>query len=348
MAEKHVYEDYDDARLHEIWHSTDYTTTAREHAHDILLARGFSEESIAAWRDDRLLHVVPLSTGGRTERQILRAEHGRLWLYRSTVTLLVASLLLFALGESLQDLASTEDALVTATVVSLLGAVLATNALCLHLIIHGLLWLRPARILVLRPFHSPATSGLRALVKRHVRCFGHIYTLHDELFRPSGGTWWMHWSQVLVAFRHTVRNEYDVIALQQAVGKRFLRNLNWAVSLERVFAVVTSDEWWQRTVQALIHSSDVIIVDLSERRGALEWELNELSQYKLRHRSIVIAASHGNTLSSAGTTFLESDGGHDITVFYYDGISGVMPNVEDFRDAIAACIARGSLESQRE
>ena len=57
----------------------------------------------------------------------------------------------------------------------------------------------------------------------------------------------------------------------------------------QAFNLRCSDDWWQLCVLSLMHSSDVIFIDLSNVKSGTEWEIQQLVSRRLLSRSIFIA-----------------------------------------------------------
>jgi hypothetical protein len=169
-----------------------------------------------------------------------------------------------------------------------------------------LLWRDPPRVLVLRPFNRrPLTRGLARLVHSDVGRFGHVYTLADSELRVR---WYVRipvllGQLALLSFRaRTIRSARQLARLERAIGRTWLRNINWCLSWRKVFAVATDDGHWQQVVEALARRASVILIDLTEARTNVLWEIGLIDRLGLGERVIwlVRADSPVTTLEGPG------------------------------------------------
>ena len=151
-----------------------------------------------------------------------------------------------------------------------------------------LLWRDPPGILVLRPFNRrPLTRGLARLVHRDIARFGHVYTLADAELRVR---WYVRvpfllGQLALLSFRaRTIRKLRQLERLDRATRRSWLRNINWCLSWRKVFAVASDDEHWQQVVERLVRHANVILIDLTEARANVLWEIALIDRLGLRDR----------------------------------------------------------------
>jgi hypothetical protein len=272
-----------DEHLLEMVHSVDYRPEARDAAKQLLQDRGFSEDQIAAWREPLAELPVESWVYGRSPDVLRRSYRRRRLLYRLTAFCLVAS---FASGFVIPD--DRHDT----------AAMVFTIAFYLFLAIHAG-WRAPARILLLRPFNRPAsTPVLRRYVKRHLTHFGHVYTLADSGFQPKtrstiwsrGDTFLWGWPAYILGFRKTVANDYKLEGLKSALKHRLVRNINWSMSVDGIFKISVDDTHWQRALQLLATSADVVVIELSQAPPGLQWEMNELRHYGLTSKILFVSS----------------------------------------------------------
>ena len=164
-----------------------------------------------------------------------------------------------------------------------------------------LLWRDPPRILVLRPFNRrPLTRGLARLVYRDVARFGHVYTLADAELRVR---WYVRvpfllGQLALLSFRaRTIRRTRQLERLQRATRRTWLRNINWCLSWRKFFAVASDDDHWQEVVDRLVREASVILIDLTEARANVLWEIALIERLGLSDRVIWLLRS-GQSLAS--------------------------------------------------
>jgi hypothetical protein len=141
----------------------------------------------------------------------------------------------------------------------------------------ALLWRRPLRILLLRPFNrATSTSYLRRIARRVLAPLGHIYTLSDRKIRTE---WYRRipflFGQLqLFAFRSkTLKSARDIERLPKTIARTFRRNLNWFLSKDHIFPLRAKDAVWVSVVEAAIGACDVVVVDLTDRRPAVVTEI---------------------------------------------------------------------------
>ncbi|MGH9203013.1 MAG: hypothetical protein ACRD2A_17445, partial [Vicinamibacterales bacterium] len=166
-----------------------------------------------------------------------------------------------------------------------------------------LLWQDPPRILVLRPFNRrPLTRGLARLVHRDVARYGHVSTLADAELRVP---WYVRvpvfFGQLaLLSFRaRIIRKERQLARLERALRRTWLRNINWCLSWRKVFAVATDDMHWQRVVERLVREATVILIDLTEARPNVLWEVALIDRLGERSR-VIWLLRHGDAVPELG------------------------------------------------
>lgn len=154
------------------------------------------------------------------------------------------------------------------------------------------LWHTPARFLFLRPFnHGPLTRSLTRVARRDVAPFGHVYTLSDSDIKVP---WYIRVPLVLgqlalFSFRiRRVRDARHVEGLGRAADRIWLRNINWCMSFSKVFPVASTDERWREVVGCLLKRSDGILVDASELRENLLWEVEHARALGLEPRMLYL------------------------------------------------------------
>jgi hypothetical protein len=152
---------------------------------------------------------------------------------------------------------------------------------------------RAARVLLLRPFgEKRMTRALKRFVTGSVGIHGYVFTLSDRNYRPS---------IVLSIILHlpiqgidtiatlllgpllrsspriaSIRNERKYRKLQKIMLRKF-RPSSWSfICGGQAFNIRTTDPWWQMCIHMLMHSCELIVVDLSKVKEGTAWELNQL------------------------------------------------------------------------
>jgi hypothetical protein len=327
-----MYEDRDDFALLRIVRSDEYTAEGRSEAYSLLLARGFTETSIAEAPLDPILPIeddfpfIPMrSSDDRSVAQVLASATYRRRLHRITITMVFVAAVLLIVA-----MFSPENAIPG----------VAQLLVLIHFLTHGLFWERPARILLLRPFNTQRQRlGLSHLVRNQLSFFGHVYTLQDSLFRGSGGylpgsgSWLWGPMRRAFAFHTVVASDVDLLHLQKAIGRRIRRNLNWAASTTRLFPVSSDPQYWRRTIQLLLNSCDVIVVDASDERSNVAWEMAEIARCKLSARTIAITCASDPSIAIATATIASPEA--NCPVFQYDSMWGEIVESQQFLLAVA-------------
>src|SRR6185369_1560941 len=195
-------------------------------------------------------------------------------------------------------------------------------------LLHSILfWRTPLQILLLRPFEFPKSQQrTRRFAREYLRYLGHTYTLSDPEVKPR--PLFLESVQVLLvlsslwlyrAFRpyYKVKTDEDVTGLKEFINGRFARNIAWVLSWDKLFKISCTVQTWKRTVQHLINTAQLIVVDLSHAGEGLRWELDEARFYQTTGKLVFICYED---YLDAARTFLESNGwlgGPELELFVY-------------------------------
>jgi hypothetical protein len=117
-------------------------------------------------------------------------------------------------------------------------------------------WKNPFRLLILRPFNRlDASKALRQIIRTEISAFGHCYALADADLRVS--LW--HRLPILYGQLTFFTFRQNRVASPRHPGKllknlhaRKRRNINWAVSRDKIFPVACVDAGWQACVTRLV------------------------------------------------------------------------------------------------
>ena len=157
----------------------------------------------------------------------------------------------------------------------------------------ALRWRDPKRIVVFRRFNAAYENRqLRRIVSRHLAVFGHLFTLADrEIHIPLGVRIPVLLGQL--GFTHfrpiVVRDAAGLARLKAVLQRRWRLNVNWLVSRRKIFAVRSADAQWQACVQTLLDGADLAVMDISQPRDFLAWEIAEVRRHGLRDRLVFLA-----------------------------------------------------------
>lgn len=330
----------DDEELLVIAHSQDYRPEARRLAKSLLLRRQVPAEAIEEWRDPTAdLTSVPWALG-KSEAALRRMFRHRRLLDRAILWLPVAVELWDQLkGPSLLSL-----------LIFLYFFVwyLALFRPILHVVFY---WRTPLRVLFLRPFEfSRSRARTRRFARRYLRYLGHTYTLTDSQvkkrpaffeslqFLLSFMSLWAYW--LFRPYFH-VKHDEDVRKLKEFINRRLARNVAWILSWDKLFKISCTPDTWKRTVQHLINSAQLIVVDVSHDGQGLRWELDEMRFYGATGKTVFVC--HEDCLDSA-RTILDSYGdllGASREMFLYRD-KGLASKHEDLSRALA-CVAASAV-----
>lgn len=154
------------------------------------------------------------------------------------------------------------------------------------------LWSEPPRFLLLRPFNRGRLNRpLRRIVRRTIGPLGHVYTLSDADIRVA---WYVRipllLGQVaLFSFRaRRIRTPRQLARLEGMLNRTWLRNVNWCLSHSKAFPITTDDACWQAVVRTLAQSVDAIVIDATELRPNVMWEVELCRALNRGHRVIFL------------------------------------------------------------
>lgn len=322
---KELYSGKTNEELCEILHSPDYVASARLVARQILEERGLRGAALDDWRDPHAGEAIPSWTSDLTPSQVQTARRYRKVFYRLTLPSFIVAEIAASLQPTLvESLFLTVSAFLIvhgalrryrwtfyysipfsfaaaiaiawfASQIILLDGLLPS--VILVLVIHNAFWEAPARVFILRPFdHKTNARQIRRFVKKNLRFYGHIYTLADK--RLSGGASVLPWRDTYLwsvlgligSFGAKVGVSSDLPKLRRIIARQWARNLNWLISVDKIFKVRVANSWWQRAFQYIANSSDLVIIDLSNVGQGLLWEIDELGHYQIGEKTLLIVA----------------------------------------------------------
>lgn len=160
---------------------------------------------------------------------------------------------------------------------------------------YALRWHDPIRIVVFRRFNVEYENRqLRRILTRYLAPYGHLFTLADQRIHTP---WSVRIPLLLgqMAFFNfrpiKVRDTAGLARLHRSLRRRWLLNVNWFVSVRKIFAIESADERWQDCVRALLDGADLAVVDISRPREAVSWEISEVLRHGLGGRVIFLVDS---------------------------------------------------------
>lgn len=152
------------------------------------------------------------------------------------------------------------------------------------------------------------------------------------------------WVYLLFRSSFDIRCDAEVSRFKDFMSRKRARNIAWALSWDKLFKVTCTAQTWKYTVQQLINSSQLIIVDLSRVGENMIWELGELQFYNAVGK--VVAIAHEKSAYRA-RSFLTSGGlvGFNGEVFVYKD-SGLAASHEQLMARLTT-VATSSLATNR-
>jgi hypothetical protein len=132
----------------------------------------------------------------------------------------------------------------------------------------------------------------------------------------------------------TVTKERRFNKLRRFLSKAWKPSSLTFVSGGQALNIRTTDPWWQLCIELLMHSSDIVVVDLSKVKTGTAWELKRLNDANLQTKCFFVAAREsGVGLTDVVNSHFE-EGNHPIVYFYND--RGELTDATEFAQALEA------------
>ena len=218
---------------------------------------------------------------------------------------------------------------------------------------------QPARVLLLRKFNNKKIGkAVSNFISTELKPFGHTMTLADKHIKSPklsmiASNLTLHpvhlvlillFLPVRILMRQFNRSKHGPAWVGSARNLRSLAfrlrdriglnaEVSWTAKRE-AFIVRTSDDWWQEVIALLMHSADVIVVDLSEVTSGTQWELDRIDKLREWRRAVFTAKEDRE--DQARDVLASYDWGAP-TLFLYDNL-GDMHDQKAFRSAMLAAI----------
>lgn len=290
------------------YHAPDHTLFARQEIKFELLKRGVSEDTIKDWLPPPSAITIPrVASLGQSVQPIIRAcllisRYGVIAALSAIAIAFIAALALDPATDSLRQLPSVPSMRpeIAAPLGFFLVASLISAAAAIGVgLVVGVV--STHRILLLRPFGRPQmTRPLKRVVVRHLAHRAHVYTLSDRSYRPN--TFGVLWNIIAAGFRYlvgivtrpsfrvgAVSNEPSFIAFASRISDRLTPSIRKMFGGGQACNIKTSDQWWRHVIDVLIHSADIIVMDISRVGGGSAWEIVQLDIRNALDRTIFIA-----------------------------------------------------------
>ncbi|MEO6231629.1 MAG: hypothetical protein ABJB11_11460 [Ferruginibacter sp.] len=157
-----------------------------------------------------------------------------------------------------------------------------------------------ARILVFRKFNNkPSGKALSAIISSGLSKYADTFTLADSSFNVP---WYVRIPFIqgqlsLFHFRQIIINKQSRLnAFKYRIMQKVWLNINWLLSADKIFAVHSSDQFWQQTAAVLLASSDLIVFDVSMESTNIAWEMEQCVQHQLGNKIITICNSRNKAV----------------------------------------------------
>jgi hypothetical protein len=146
---------------------------------------------------------------------------------------------------------------------------------------------------LLRPFgERRMTSALKRFVRRNVGRSGNVLTLSDRNYKPNifiSLLWRLPLEGVdtlILLFTGpffgstkriaSVKRERKFRKLERHLLRKYSPSFWSFMGGNQAFNIRTSDPWWKMCIHMLMHSCEIIVIDLSKVKEGTAWELNQL------------------------------------------------------------------------
>jgi hypothetical protein len=287
----------DDDALLGAYHVPEHRASAKQVIREELAARGYDDGRIAAWRRPTSQITVPptvhlpidrehyfkLVRKRRRDFRVLRFLMFLLWIF--TILAIVTGF--FGMDPPFGALVTAAGVLLLFLLLFIGGATLLGRN-------------RAVRILLLRPFGARAmTRPLKRVVLRNIGTMGYVFTLADRNYKPnllltlSALFTWLPRLFVGPFLRQTlsfgrVGNEMGFFNVIYALSNKLWLSANSLLTGGQAFTIRCANSWWQSVIDLLIHSSDIIIMDVSRVSEGSSWEIHRLEDDALVRKCIFV------------------------------------------------------------
>jgi hypothetical protein len=323
-------------RLLGAYHLPDHNEKAKQIFREELAARGYDDKRIADWRRPVSQITVPPAVNRSIDRlhyfKIVRTRRRLFQVFRFGVILFWASIVFLIFG----IIGVTFLLLVLLLLLVCLAAILGRN--------------RAVRILLLRPFGArELTKPLKLVVRQDLGPLGPVFTLSDRTYKPNplltmaALITWIARVVIAPLLRQTisfarVSTEMGFSVVAVTLFNRWWLSLNSFLTGGQAFTIRSTDPWWQNVIDLLMHSSDIIIMDVSRVSEGSTWEIHRLEADILVRKCIFIVQElHQQEGADSIGHLFPADSQPDI--FVYDD-EGIFKDHAKFLAVLEAAVAR--------
>ena len=162
---------------------------------------------------------------------------------------------------------------------------------------------RALRVLLLRPFgEEKMTSAIKQVVLKHLGPQGLVFTLEDRNYKPHwiiaiiggalGAYYYVIGPLIRPALRiATVKSERRYAKLALSLTDLWMPSFRSFVNGGQAFNIRCTNDWWQTTIDLLMNSSEIIVMDVSRVSKGSAWEIDRLEARGLLPKCIFIVQS---------------------------------------------------------
>jgi hypothetical protein len=297
---------FDTEMLLGCYHWPDHGPAAKFAIKEDLQSRGLSDEEIGRWLPlPENLVVPPTASAAFRARSVDRGALPPVYfaLARLLAFIGAAALLALVLNVIIEVLGDLRDDHLLVAGIAVWAVLIGWGTLLLVVIPIGtLLGLeQTTRILLLRPFGQRSmTSTLKRIVLCHLGTQGHVFTLSDINYRPNpiirlgdfiatGGRY-----AVALIVRPSIRiarvkNARTYLELAATLRERLKGAFRSFITGGQAYNIKSTNQWWKWCIDLLMHSSDVVVMDISRVSTGSTWEIEQLDLRNVLPRTIFIA-----------------------------------------------------------
>jgi hypothetical protein len=186
---------------------------------------------------------------------------------------------------------------------------------------------------------------MRKIIRTILAHYGHVFTLSDSNFKIK---WYVKIPILLgqlsfFCFRqHSIKNEKDIERLKNTLKNIGWLNVNWLLSISKIFAIKTIDEQWQKAAKVLLDGSKLVIIDISSLTTSLAWEVQVTKECGLEQNIILIASKDNAETALEWKNRYDEPDKYDIPLFYYND-KGLIAKQNEFEEGIVSILAKDYL-----
>lgn len=201
-------------------------------------------------------------------------------------------------------------------------------------------------IILLRPFGAPNLSRpLRRFVPNYLGPFGSTYTLSDKGYKPFILTTIFERlagiGQYVVGFflkpsrrAGIIKDERTFLNLARRISRSRRPSFTSFLSGDQAFNVTATNDMWKIVVDMMLHSAEIVVMDITQIGAGSEWEIRLMEERGLIHNCVFISQ---NSKELDARHLLVLMGINPKRLHLYDE-RGIVENQSYFYDQLVAAI----------